>query len=184
MDIAKSVINVVVVVNFFSKFNEMWKKTLLLLVVVCDSLIHTPTIYRTRTKRRRRRKINELNETILDLDTFHKYQTLKTKCLFMCYIILTLLFLFLFVYVVFYFINCLPTHFCCRLLLLLPPLMAYFAVRWPFHRMSHNGYVSRWIGECWRITDERDAIQKKTFTKWVNKHLKKVIFAFCESIEF
>lgn len=23
-------------------------------------------------------------------------------------------------------------------------------------------------------TDERDAIQKKTFTKWVNKHLKKV----------
>lgn len=24
------------------------------------------------------------------------------------------------------------------------------------------------------ITDERDAIQKKTFTKWVNKHLKKV----------
>lgn len=26
------------------------------------------------------------------------------------------------------------------------------------------------------ITDERDAIQKKTFTKWVNKHLKKVRF--------
>lgn len=25
-----------------------------------------------------------------------------------------------------------------------------------------------------RIADERDAIQKKTFTKWVNKHLKKV----------
>lgn len=25
------------------------------------------------------------------------------------------------------------------------------------------------------ISDERDAIQKKTFTKWVNKHLKKVI---------
>lgn len=24
------------------------------------------------------------------------------------------------------------------------------------------------------ISDERDAIQKKTFTKWVNKHLKKV----------
>ena len=24
------------------------------------------------------------------------------------------------------------------------------------------------------FTDERDAIQKKTFTKWVNKHLKKV----------
>lgn len=24
------------------------------------------------------------------------------------------------------------------------------------------------------IADERDAIQKKTFTKWVNKHLKKV----------
>ncbi|XP_066904708.1 spectrin beta chain, non-erythrocytic 2-like [Halyomorpha halys] len=24
-----------------------------------------------------------------------------------------------------------------------------------------------------RIADERDAIQKKTFTKWVNKHLKK-----------
>uniref|UniRef100_T1IX61 Calponin-homology (CH) domain-containing protein n=1 Tax=Strigamia maritima TaxID=126957 RepID=T1IX61_STRMM len=25
-----------------------------------------------------------------------------------------------------------------------------------------------------RIADERDAIQKKTFTKWVNKHLKKM----------
>lgn len=24
------------------------------------------------------------------------------------------------------------------------------------------------------FTDERDAIQKKTFTKWVNKHLSKV----------
>ena len=24
------------------------------------------------------------------------------------------------------------------------------------------------------FSDERDAIQKKTFTKWVNKHLKKV----------
>lgn len=24
------------------------------------------------------------------------------------------------------------------------------------------------------FVDERDAIQKKTFTKWVNKHLKKV----------
>lgn len=27
---------------------------------------------------------------------------------------------------------------------------------------------------CFVIPDERDAIQKKTFTKWVNKHLKKV----------
>lgn len=27
---------------------------------------------------------------------------------------------------------------------------------------------------CFLVTDERDAIQKKTFTKWVNKHLKKV----------
>lgn len=26
-----------------------------------------------------------------------------------------------------------------------------------------------------KFPDERDAIQKKTFTKWVNKHLKKVI---------
>ncbi|KYQ50005.1 Plectin [Trachymyrmex zeteki] len=33
---------------------------------------------------------------------------------------------------------------------------------------------------CWAMFieahDERDAIQKKTFTKWVNKHLKKVFF--------
>ncbi|XP_072947993.1 microtubule-actin cross-linking factor 1 isoform X4 [Epargyreus clarus] len=29
-----------------------------------------------------------------------------------------------------------------------------------------------------RIADERDAIQKKTFTKWVNKHLKKVFAYF------
>ena len=28
------------------------------------------------------------------------------------------------------------------------------------------------------FSDERDAIQKKTFTKWVNKHLKKVSFKF------
>ena len=27
-------------------------------------------------------------------------------------------------------------------------------------------------------SDERDAIQKKTFTKWVNKHLKKVTIDF------
>ncbi|GFY54045.1 hypothetical protein TNIN_175101 [Trichonephila inaurata madagascariensis] len=26
----------------------------------------------------------------------------------------------------------------------------------------------------YKFKDERDAIQKKTFTKWVNKHLKKV----------
>jgi len=25
-----------------------------------------------------------------------------------------------------------------------------------------------------KVADERDAIQKKTFTKWANKHLKKV----------
>jgi dystonin len=25
-----------------------------------------------------------------------------------------------------------------------------------------------------KFKDERDAVQKKTFTKWVNKHLKKV----------
>lgn len=30
-------------------------------------------------------------------------------------------------------------------------------------------------------TDERDAIQKKTFTKWVNKHLKKVIWLLSSS---
>jgi hypothetical protein len=28
------------------------------------------------------------------------------------------------------------------------------------------------------ISDERDAIQKKTFTKWVNKHLKKVKYRY------
>lgn len=33
--------------------------------------------------------------------------------------------------------------------------------------LTLNFYVS---------TDERDAIQKKTFTKWVNKHLKKVSY--------
>lgn len=35
-----------------------------------------------------------------------------------------------------------------------------------FFPFSRNSFLS---------TDERDAIQKKTFTKWVNKHLKKVI---------
>lgn len=39
------------------------------------------------------------------------------------------------------------------------------------------------------ISDERDAIQKKTFTKWVNKHLKKVSSSFSlegskESVSF
>lgn len=37
----------------------------------------------------------------------------------------------------------------------------------PFRRFSRNS--------SFLSTDERDAIQKKTFTKWVNKHLKKVI---------
>jgi len=32
------------------------------------------------------------------------------------------------------------------------------------------------------ISDERDAIQKKTFTKWANKHLKKVRTAFSHSL--
>lgn len=37
--------------------------------------------------------------------------------------------------------------------------------------------TNHWISiHLWLFnTDERDAIQKKTFTKWVNKHLKKVI---------
>lgn len=34
------------------------------------------------------------------------------------------------------------------------------------------------------LTDERDAIQKKTFTKWVNKHLKKVIVFLSNFKEF
>lgn len=51
---------------------------------------NTPTASKRSRKRWRNKQINE---TLLDLDTFHKYQTLlKSKCLYICYIILTLLF--------------------------------------------------------------------------------------------
>lgn len=43
-----------------------------------------------------------------------------------------------------------------------------FAGRSPLRALSTNRALLS------VITDERDAIQKKTFTKWVNKHLKKV----------
>lgn len=36
-----------------------------------------------------------------------------------------------------------------------------------FHHLKRNSF---WF----HVSDERDAIQKKTFTKWVNKHLRKV----------
>ncbi|GFG39390.1 hypothetical protein Cfor_08339, partial [Coptotermes formosanus] len=39
----------------------------------------------------------------------------------------------------------------------------------PFDKTQH-GYEENLC----KFKDERDAIQKKTFTKWVNKHLKKV----------
>nr|XP_018904177.1 PREDICTED: spectrin beta chain, erythrocytic-like [Bemisia tabaci] len=39
----------------------------------------------------------------------------------------------------------------------------------PFDK-SKQGYEDNLV----KFKDERDAIQKKTFTKWVNKHLKKV----------
>ncbi|KZC14107.1 Plectin [Dufourea novaeangliae] len=45
---------------------------------------------------------------------------------------------------------------------------------WP---MGHRSSSSQAFWGCWAMFieahDERDAIQKKTFTKWVNKHLKK-----------
>ncbi|GIY86708.1 GH22957 [Caerostris darwini] len=34
-----------------------------------------------------------------------------------------------------------------------------------------------------KIADERDAIQKKTFTKWLNKHLKKVSYLLSRKID-
>ena len=38
----------------------------------------------------------------------------------------------------------------------------------------HVQNISKIKSICYSVADERDAIQKKTFTKWVNKHLKKV----------
>ena len=41
--------------------------------------------------------------------------------------------------------------------------------------MYSKKFVKKIIQKCISfLSDERDAIQKKTFTKWVNKHLKKV----------
>ena len=40
----------------------------------------------------------------------------------------------------------------------------------PLHRIKLTQLIFFWF----QFTDERDAIQKKTFTKWVNKHLRKV----------
>ncbi|OWR55496.1 Plectin-1 [Danaus plexippus plexippus] len=55
------------------------------------------------------------------------------------------------------------------------------------HKESHDQVyeenLTKFKGTtCWGFfiqqSDERDAIQKKTFTKWVNKHLKKVFAYF------
>jgi hypothetical protein len=53
-------------------------------------------------------------------------------------------------------------------------------------RFDRSGFYSHFVIYATILTilyvcfsDERDAIQKKTFTKWVNKHLKKVCGNSC-----
>uniref|UniRef100_A0A4W3K970 Dystonin n=1 Tax=Callorhinchus milii TaxID=7868 RepID=A0A4W3K970_CALMI len=46
---------------------------------------------------------------------------------------------------------------------------------WPLNLTSLGQPHSEFIPLCFRLsTDERDKVQKKTFTKWINKHLIKV----------
>uniref|UniRef100_A0A182QUD3 Uncharacterized protein n=1 Tax=Anopheles farauti TaxID=69004 RepID=A0A182QUD3_9DIPT len=49
----------------------------------------------------------------------------------------------------------------------------WLSVRWRL-RFRPCGISKRRVNDLGGHTDERDAIQKKTFTKWVNKHLKKI----------
>ncbi|KAK9694602.1 Calponin homology (CH) domain [Popillia japonica] len=42
------------------------------------------------------------------------------------------------------------------------------------HRKTTTTKLQGYEENLSKFKDERDAIQKKTFTKWVNKHLKKV----------
>ncbi|OCT57052.1 hypothetical protein XELAEV_18004054mg [Xenopus laevis] len=53
-------------------------------------------------------------------------------------------------------------------------MSGYIPGRLPADRSQENEFVRAYEGVLERYKDERDRVQKKTFTKWVNKHLIKV----------
>ncbi|KAE8624627.1 hypothetical protein XENTR_v10006010 [Xenopus tropicalis] len=53
-------------------------------------------------------------------------------------------------------------------------MSGYIPGQLPADRSQENEFVRAYEGVLERYKDERDRVQKKTFTKWVNKHLIKV----------
>ncbi|XP_069827488.1 microtubule-actin cross-linking factor 1 isoform X3 [Dendropsophus ebraccatus] len=53
-------------------------------------------------------------------------------------------------------------------------MSGYIPGQLPVDRNQENEFVRAYEGVLERYKDERDRVQKKTFTKWVNKHLIKV----------
>ncbi|XP_053563264.1 microtubule-actin cross-linking factor 1 isoform X5 [Bombina bombina] len=53
-------------------------------------------------------------------------------------------------------------------------MSGYIPGQLPLDRNQENEFVRAYEGVLERYKDERDRVQKKTFTKWVNKHLIKV----------
>lgn len=57
-------------------------------------------------------------------------------------------------------------------------MAGYVPGQQPANRSQEKEFVQAYEDVLERYKDERDRVQKKTFTKWVNKHLMKVGFVY------